>query len=431
MISPILPAHDADTVALDLGVFIAEHARTFRTSQTAIIAALRPVLDRDAISPLEPSQSTTSKSSVSAADSALDGDLITTPSQPDSSKVMAAETPAAQEAGETDGEAGLTSQVSPSVQPDPAASAAPDAQGDAAGTQSSEPAAPKSESHQGEILGREVSVPRDTAETGKSGEGHEPSPAPVRGRPETVRAKVIECHQQHPTWPSKLVAEHLGISEDQVRATASRKGLKLVSWWDYVRSQKAKTTEALKHETVPSGADPVEPAPAASAEPPIATPKPERETLASKIRAHLAEHPDATLKEVSDALGARMTSVSWAAQRAGIELRKRTPEEISEVSIKSAVGRSRPPTIIQPPPAERDASDVLHEVRRPAKQARFYVRDKAGRYLHQSLERSPTDTGPLMTVNRKWAWFDNAQRFAGACKKWPEIGAMRQEGPNP
>lgn len=61
---------------------------------------------------------------------------------------------------------------------------------------------------------------------------------------------------------------------------------------------------------------------------------------------------------------------------------------------------------------------------------RFYVRDAKGRYLHQSLERSPTDTGPLMTSNRKWAWYDNAQRFAGACRKWPEIADMRKELPN-
>lgn len=42
MISLILPARDADTIALDFGVFVAEHARTFRTSHTAIIAALLP-----------------------------------------------------------------------------------------------------------------------------------------------------------------------------------------------------------------------------------------------------------------------------------------------------------------------------------------------------------------------------------------------------
>lgn len=48
MISPILSAQDADTVALDLGVFIAERARTYRTSQSAIIAALRPYIAPEA-----------------------------------------------------------------------------------------------------------------------------------------------------------------------------------------------------------------------------------------------------------------------------------------------------------------------------------------------------------------------------------------------
>lgn len=65
MISPILPAHDADTITLDFGVFVAEHARTYRTSQSAIIAALRPCIT--------PSQPERSSSHAPAAQT--DGDV--------------------------------------------------------------------------------------------------------------------------------------------------------------------------------------------------------------------------------------------------------------------------------------------------------------------------------------------------------------------
>jgi hypothetical protein len=75
--------------------------------------------------------------------------------------------------------------------------------------------------------------------------------------------------------------------------------------------------------------------------------------------------------------------------------------------------------VVTPPP----------ESRRLAPSTRFYVRDELDRYLHQSLERSPTDTGPLMTINRKWAWFDTEQRFKGAAKRWPEIEGFRKEVP--
>ena len=65
-------------------------------------------------------------------------------------------------------------------------------------------------------------------------------------------------------------------------------------------------------------------------------------------------------------------------------------------------------------------------------QGRFYLRERTDitgtpRYVHQSLQPCPTGPGPLMTSDRKWAWFDTMERFKGAVKKWPELASMRKE----
>lgn len=65
-------------------------------------------------------------------------------------------------------------------------------------------------------------------------------------------------------------------------------------------------------------------------------------------------------------------------------------------------------------------------------QGRFYLREKTeigkpSRWVHQSLQPCPTGPGPLMTLDRKWAWYDTMERFKGAVKKWPELKDMRKE----
>ena len=65
-------------------------------------------------------------------------------------------------------------------------------------------------------------------------------------------------------------------------------------------------------------------------------------------------------------------------------------------------------------------------------QGRFYLREKTeigkpSRWVHQSLAPCPTGPGPLMTLDRKWAWYDTMERFKGAVKVWPELAEMRKE----
>jgi hypothetical protein len=133
-----------------------------------------------------------------------------------------------------------------------------------------------------------------------------------------------------------------------------------------------------------------------------------------------------TIKRIQDGM-------SRSAERSGPW--KRKPRKAAE-PVQAPTPQPEPEqppvsTAVALPPVQEDVTDALHVVRRPSTSARFYIRDAKGRYLHQSLEASPTDDGPLMTSNRKWAWFDNAQRLAGATKKWPEISAMRREAPQP
>lgn len=192
-------------------------------------------------------------------------------------------------------------------------------------------------------------------------------PTPSRPRKDTARANILAIHAEHPDWPSKLIAEHLGISEDAVRATASRNGIKLVSWWDYERALKVETRQAL----AASVAKPPE-AEAPSAEP-QAQPAPELPPLSK---------PSERLR----------------------------------------------------PLVENDVTDVLHRPRK-AQSGRFYLREKAvigqpPRWVHQSLSPCPTGPGPLMTLDRKWAWFDTMDRYRGALKQWPQITSMLKEAAN-
>ena len=378
-LSDFLATFEADNVALDFGVFVAEQARSRRVSQPAIIAALRPHI---------------------------------TPSQPASSHAPAVTAPALADAT-TDGEKQPSSlPASPSVAPIPPSPLPGDPAGEA---------------------GSLTHAPTSSAAF-----------SPTRGRPDTTRAKIVAVHAEHPEWPSKLIAEHLGISEDAVRATASRKKIKLVSWWDYQRAVAKETAAALRQAAQPIQAP--EPAPAPET-PPAITPepatgpsKPKRVTLADQIRAHVADHPNATLVEVADAIGAKMQAVGWAAQKAGITLRKRTHEERSIASAKGAQKRGKPlvPATIAPPDDSAIQPDetVMPEPQalrafRPAAPTttRFYIRDHDGRYLHNSLTKCPTGPGPLMTTDRAWGWCDNAQRYRGALKLWPEIATMRKVAP--
>lgn len=302
---------------------------------------------------------------------------------------------------------------------------------------------------------------------------------PVRGRPASIRARVSACHAENPTWPPKLIADHLGVTEDSVRACASRNNLTLGTWKDYQASlPESERTEVVRNvPSEPTRRDQVREAHAAhpdfaakelashlgidelnlravASQIGIKLPKakeitsPARVTLADKIRAHVAAHPDATARDVADATGDSLQAIGWAAQKAEITLRKYTAEERSEASRRAVITRSQPnaqepvdragpptPRSDAPPPPSASAAEAFDDdepaprIRKVMKAptGRFYLRNAAGNFVHQSLQKAPNSTGPLMTSDRKWAWYDTMDRYRGAKKVWPELADMRKE----
>ena len=182
-----------------------------------------------------------------------------------------------------------------------------------------------------------------------------PPPSLKRG---TKADLVRRCHEEHPDWPAKMIATHLGLSRGSVSGNATIAKIKLPSQREYDEAQRAATTEALK--TAP--AKPQEPVERAG--PP--TPRPE-------------------------------------------------PKQ--------------PPAPIPAEPFDDDEpAPVIRRVMK-APTGRFYLREPGGdmRFVHQSLQPSPTGPGPLMTSDRKWAWYDTMERYRGAKKLWPELADMRKE----
>lgn len=330
MISPILAAHDADTIALQLGIFIARQSYHYRVSPSAVVAAIRDAL----------------------------------PSQPEGSSSPHA--PAAQ----TDEEA--SPQAAPSVAPIPGAPKplpdAPDNPADAL----SQPAEAKTSE---QVDGGAVSAVKGANARLENAEGVEPPPStPPR---QTKRQQVIDCHEANPDWNSFQIAEHLGFGAAHVQVIAGQCGIKL---------------------------------------PPA--PRPEQPNMRDKVIAVVEANPGLTTRQIAAAAGCSLgTAARWAKEA---REKAQPPEELPPLSKPS----DRLPL---PPP-------VVRPVRREPS-GRFYLREKAEigkpvRYVHQSLSACPTGPGPLMTLDRKWAWFDTMERYRGALVKWPQITSMIKEAAN-
>lgn len=371
MISTFLPIHAADAVTLDFGVFIAEQARTHRVSQTAIIAALRPCITS--------SQPATSQAHAPAAD-----------------------TPASQAAGDqTDGETS-PKPSSPSVEPIPEApKPLPDAPDNPADALSHLAEAKTSV----QADGGAVSAVKGANARLESADGAEPPPSKI-----SLRDRIVAKHREHPEWPAKLLARACDTSEEQVRTAAQKRKLIIPSWWDYQRKQKAKTTEALrkppKAEKAGEAAIPTpEPKPQPAAKP---------STLAQRLADYVADHPNATAREVADALGAKLTSISWAAQKAGVTLRKFDSAERS-AATRRGIAANKPTKPSAPaekpssPFAPADIGEEPRKIKRPAK-TRFYLREKLGQgqFLHMS--------GQGLTDKRIYAWIGTEQQLIAARK---------------
>ena len=329
MISRILPAQEADTVALDFGVFVAKQSRTHRVSQSVIIAALRPY-----ITPSQP---------IPQAPAAR----VSEPSTPDTQAEVSAPQTFADHSPET------AHEIDRDVQrgnADPAVAA-----------ENAREAIPSVED--GSVIDAEAGEsPAAGDQTGKSGEA---SASPASSREDQMLALFTNGGQ--PTALEAANALGYAHSSGAVRL-AAKLGLTL---------RKVSTEELVAN--------------------------------GRRARAKQVEQQQAKKAATTEALKAAPAKPQEVAERAGPPTPRSEP--------------SPPPR----PPVEADASDVLHRVKK-APSGRFYLRDKATlEFVHQSLAPSPNGSGPMMTKDRKWAWYATMQRYRGARKRWPELADMRKE----
>jgi hypothetical protein len=112
--------------------------------------------------------------------------------------------------------------------------------------------------------------------------------------PLTLREQVRMCHLEHPDWPAKVIAAHLGCPSGTVSGYASKLGLSLPSVASYEAAQAAKITEALR--AAPKAVPTARSVAAA--------------TLEGRVRAMHSQRPNFTARMIAKELGANLNSVA-------------------------------------------------------------------------------------------------------------------------
>lgn len=159
-------------------------------------------------------------------------------------------------------------------------------------------------------------------------------------------------------------------------------------------------------------------------------------TNRQRVRECHEAHPDWTAAQIAEAISLGAQQVRVIAHQIGVKPAKASPAK-PQVAVEPPPAPKAQPTAKQPPatiPVAR-ALPLPPPVVKPMQkgpQGRFYLKEKTeigkpSRWVHQSLQPCPTGPGPLMTLDRKWAWYDTMDRFKGAVKKWPELKDMRKE----
>lgn len=153
-------------------------------------------------------------------------------------------------------------------------------------------------------------------------------------------------------------------------------------------------------------------APAAEAMPPVVSAAPNGrprnpDSLLSRIRAYVADHPDATAPEIARALDARTQSVRNAVAKSGIKLKLAMP------------GRARKaePTPDPAPAPEPPAAPPAHRVTYP-KGKLFWLKNDDGQYLNRYVSG--------FTRDRREAWTGTEQQLAGCRRNYEIARALRE-----
>ena len=329
MISSILPAHDADTISLELGIFIARQSYHYRVSRDAVVAAIRDALpSQPSSSSHAPAAQTDGEVVPPASPSALD-QPETAPSGEAAQAAAAGESPAPQ-AGETPAQPMGGEDVAPlnSTQTETLDAAAQGSTlaGETAGSAVGS-GAPMSEAHRYAFervraefeadptrTNKEIAraakcnlaranswlrqLRNERVEATKSGlVAAAPKPAqPTTEKPAgvgpdgkrvTIKSRVWAVHYEHPDWTAQQVADHLG----------AKKGSVATALFDARQARNAELAIA-------------EPAPVPNPQKPVAPPPPAGFTLKYRVRVIRQQHPNLTAVLIAKQLGANPTSVS-------------------------------------------------------------------------------------------------------------------------
>ena len=151
--------------------------------------------------------------------------------------------------------------------------------------------------------------------------------------------------------------------------------------------------------------------------------------IADQVRQHLETHPNASSREIAKAIGKTTRSVNKAAKAAGIVIRFMTQAEKTAAlkdfrheqlrnAMKTAAQRNLPPV------PKLDFAKPKVKRSRP-KDPRFFLKDRAGLYVHQSL--TPDGEGLLMVGSTTYAWRPTREQMVKAAETFPTIAEMRVE----
>jgi hypothetical protein len=356
MISPILPTHDADTIGLELGIFIARQSHHYRVSRDAVIAAIREAL------PSQPSQSSQAPAARTSVPATSDVQAEVAAPQP-SAKITIVDVQVEDEAGNS---AGFFMQVD---DPEPQPTSTPAVQ-----------------EHIDDTVSNGL-VERPTSPPGAEGSA---VPAPITEAPKPLP------DEEHRPAEAK--------TSDQADGGA---------------------VSAVKGKARLENADGVE-------LPPSEPSKPKRVSNRQRVRECHEAHPDWTAAQIATELDMGAQQVRVVASHISLALPKppaRPQEPVERAGPPTPRPEPKqPPAIASAEPFDNDEpAPVVRKVTK-APTGRFYLRDKVtGHFVHQSLQPASRGDGPMMTSDRKWAWFDNMDRYRGAKRQWPQLAEMRKE----
>lgn len=181
---------------------------------------------------------------------------------------------------------------------------------------------PQSATLQSDTSDREVPPSAGTVGALGPGKTAEPSgsAAPAK-KLSSVAAAVRKCHVEHPDWPARLIARHLGVSYQRVTTNAIQAGIRLPTQQEYDDAQVKARAAQLAREKGQADALPI------------------AATLTQRIRTAHQTYPDWTAPQIANYLNAAPASVSTILASVRKEVRSQAvPEFAGKAALQQHYG---------------------------------------------------------------------------------------------